>query len=104
MAQAPPLSVSGIDAPARSVRQTSARHHHDVGNAQPYQRYVDQDDAAGHVLQRTVLYDDNTSWTASFKLDHAGQVVSYELDSFDAQGRQVGQSFFNADGTPIVGH
>jgi hypothetical protein len=74
----------------------------DIGNLQPYQRYVDQDDAAGHVLQRTVLYDDNTSWTATFKLDRAGQVVSYELDSFDAAGHQVGQSFFNADGTPLV--
>ena len=75
----------------------------DVGNSQPYQRYVDQDDAAGHVLQRTVLYDDNTSWTATFKLDPHGQVISYELDSFDAAGRQVGQSFFNADGSPL-GH
>ncbi len=75
----------------------------DVGNTQLYQRYVDQDDAAGHVLQRTVLYDDNTSWTATFKLDFQGQVQSYELDSFDALGRQVGQSFFNADGSPL-GH
>jgi hypothetical protein len=75
----------------------------DVGDTQPYQRYVDQDDAAGHVLQRTVLYDDNTSWTATFKLDFQGQVQSYELDSFDALGRQVGQSFFNADGSPL-GH
>ncbi len=74
----------------------------DVGNTQPYQRYVDQDDAAGHVLQRTVLYDDNTSWTATFKLDPHGQVVSYELDSFDAAGHQVGQNFFNPDGSPLV--
>jgi hypothetical protein len=74
----------------------------DVGNTQPYQRYVDQDDAAGHVLQRTVLYDDSSSWTATFKLDPHGQVTSYELDSFDAAGHQVGQAFFNADGTPLT--
>ncbi len=75
----------------------------DVGNVQPWTRYVDELDVTGHVTERTVLYDDNTSWTAKYAYA-GGQVVSYELDSFDAQGRQVGQSFFNADGTPLVGH
>ena len=74
----------------------------DVGAAQPYQRFVDQDDAAGHVLQRTVLYDNDTSWTATFRLDPHGQVISYELDSFDAAGHQVGQAFFKPDGSPLA--
>lgn len=73
----------------------------DVTNTQAYQRYVDEIDVSGHVTERTVLYDDGSSWTAKFAFA-GGPVVSYELDSFDAAGHQIGQSFFNADGTPLM--
>ena len=79
---------------------TGTSFHFDVDASQPWQRYVDRTDAAGHVLDRTVLVDNGQSWEAIYTYA-GGQVVSYEVDSFDVNGQLVGKGFFHADGTPI---
>jgi hypothetical protein len=73
----------------------------DATNTQPYTRYVDEDDAQGHLLIRSVLLDSGESWSATFQYDASGQVTTYEVGSFNAGGQLVGRGFFHADGTPV---